>query len=142
MENVILDDSPLAEFLEGTRHAAHSCLINCWWLTSTSGEGKGASRPASPSLSTSPTSPSFAPRGPSTLQSRIRDKLPQPLRIHERHGSISRIHTACSVRSPYSPDATHALTHVHRKQSIRDSDVPTTNASSNTSATLLLPLSF
>jgi hypothetical protein len=41
--------------------------------------------------------PGFAPRGPSTLQSRIRDRLPQPLRIHARHGSIARMHTACSV---------------------------------------------
>ncbi|KAL6168316.1 hypothetical protein ACJQWK_05966 [Exserohilum turcicum] len=40
--------------------------------------------------------PGFAPRGPSTLQSRIRDKLPQPLRIHSRNGSIARIHTVCS----------------------------------------------
>ncbi|CBX95396.1 hypothetical protein LEMA_P025480.1 [Plenodomus lingam JN3] len=76
MENVIPDDSPLAEFLEG--------------------KGRGGSRPSSPTLSHSSDSPSFAPRGPSTLQTRIRDKLPQPLRIHERHGSIARIHTACS----------------------------------------------
>ncbi|KAH4350255.1 hypothetical protein HBH98_046800 [Parastagonospora nodorum] len=76
MENVILDDSPLAEFLEG--------------------EGRGPSRPSSPTASTSPEIFSFAPRGPSTLQSRIRNRLPDPIRIHERHGSISRIHTACS----------------------------------------------
>lgn len=41
----------------------------------------------------------FAPKGPSTLQSRIRDRLPQPLRIHARNDSISRIHLACSVCS-------------------------------------------
>lgn len=76
MENVILDDSPLAEFLEG--------------------EGRAGSRPSSPALSHSSDVASFAPRGPSTLQTRIRDRLPQPLRIHERHGSIARIHTACS----------------------------------------------
>ncbi|KAL5114729.1 hypothetical protein ACEQ8H_007398 [Pleosporales sp. CAS-2024a] len=76
MEHVVLDDSPLAEILQG--------------------EGRGASRPPSPTASNAPASPSFAPRGPSTLHSRIRSKLPQPLRIHERHGSMARIHTACS----------------------------------------------
>lgn len=66
---------------------------------SNAGEGRGASRPSSPTAAASPPpdTPSFAPRGPSTLQSRIRDKLPKPLRLHERHGSIARIHTACSV---------------------------------------------
>ncbi|KAJ4325866.1 hypothetical protein N0V94_000428 [Neodidymelliopsis sp. IMI 364377] len=78
MESVIHEDSPLAEFLEG--------------------EGKGGlSAPPSPALSTSSDIHSFAPRGPSTLQSRIRDKLPQPLRIRaNRHGSVARIHLACS----------------------------------------------
>lgn len=77
MENIIFDGSPLAEFLEG--------------------EGRGQdSPPASPAASASLDTQGFAPRGPSTLQSRIRDKLPQPLRIHGRHGSIARIHTACS----------------------------------------------
>jgi hypothetical protein len=61
------------------------------------GKGEGHSRPSSPTISISPTTDSFAPRGPSTLHGRIRDKLPKPLRIHERHGSIARIHTACSV---------------------------------------------
>ncbi|KAF1936209.1 hypothetical protein EJ02DRAFT_459718 [Clathrospora elynae] len=76
MENVIHDDSPLAEFLEG--------------------EGRGDSRPSSPDVSTFPDTHGFAPRGLSTLQARIRDRLPQPLRIHDRHGSIARLHTACS----------------------------------------------
>jgi hypothetical protein len=73
------------------------------------GEGRGQSRPSSPTTSTSPTSPSFAPRGPSTLHTRIRDKLPKPLRIHERNGSIARIHTACSVRWLYPPGQAHLL---------------------------------
>ncbi|KAH8732635.1 Mysoin-binding motif of peroxisomes-domain-containing protein [Phaeosphaeriaceae sp. PMI808] len=83
MENVILEDSPLAEYLEG--------------------QGTGECRPSSPTPTATArgewvftSSDNFAPRGPSTLQSRIRDRLPQPLRIHGRHGSIARIHTACS----------------------------------------------
>ncbi|KAL6703061.1 hypothetical protein ACN47E_010268 [Coniothyrium glycines] len=76
MENVILDDSPLAHVLEG--------------------QGRRGSRPASPTTSEPPDDGGFAPRGPSTLQSRIRDQLPQPLRLHHRNGSIARLHTACS----------------------------------------------
>ncbi|KAF2465044.1 uncharacterized protein BDR25DRAFT_92481 [Lindgomyces ingoldianus] len=78
MENVIYEDSPLAEFLEG--------------------EGRGTS-PPSPTTSSSPPPErhSFAPRGPSTLQSRIRDRLPRPLRIQVGStSSVARIHGACS----------------------------------------------
>lgn len=77
---------------------------------------------------------SFAPRGPSTLQSRIRDRLPQPLRIHARHGSIARIHTACSVRGAPCLSRTCSLTR-HRKPSTPASAAQTTNASSSSSAT-------
>ncbi|CAI6332133.1 unnamed protein product [Periconia digitata] len=77
MEQVIPKDSPLAELLEGT--------------------GRG-STPPSPTTSSPPAhAPDFAPRGPSTLQSRIRDKLPRPLSVPtSHHGSVSRIHSACS----------------------------------------------
>jgi hypothetical protein len=48
-----------------------------------------------------PISPSsnFAPRGTSTLQSRIRNKLPAPLEIRKIHrtGTLGQIHNACSV---------------------------------------------
>lgn len=98
MENVVLEDSPLAEFLEGMR--PHVYLHNKRrTLTAMQGEGRGEdSRPPSPAASLPEDNHDFAPRGPSTLHSRIREKLPKPLRIHERHGSIARIHTACSVR--------------------------------------------
>lgn len=95
MENMILDDSPLAEFLEGMLR--FSALWRGPSSNTMPGQGSGGSRPSSPARSTSPDLYSFAPRGPSTLQSRIRDRLPQPLRIHGRHGSIARMHTACSV---------------------------------------------
>ncbi|KAF2105379.1 Mysoin-binding motif of peroxisomes-domain-containing protein [Lophiotrema nucula] len=78
MEAVIQLDSPLAELLEG--------------------EGKGSAPPSPTAESSSPLhAQSFAPRGPSTLQSRIRDRLPRPLRIPTvQHGSVARIHSACS----------------------------------------------
>lgn len=63
------------------------------------GEGKG-SPPPSPSGAAPTATQGFAPQGPSTLQSRLRDRLPQPLRIDVgQHGSVARIHSACSVRS-------------------------------------------
>jgi hypothetical protein len=79
-------------------------------LTAILGEGRGDSRPPSPAASTFEDTQGFAPRGPSTLQSRIRDRLPQPLRIHTRHGSIARIHTACSVLSPVYYDSVRMVT--------------------------------
>ncbi|KAF1969200.1 hypothetical protein BU23DRAFT_557880 [Bimuria novae-zelandiae CBS 107.79] len=73
---LVIEDSPLAEYLEG--------------------QGRGFS-PSSPTSSPTHAATSFAPRGPSTLQSRIRNRLPQPLRVPVRsHGSIARIHNACS----------------------------------------------
>ncbi|KAF2705329.1 hypothetical protein K504DRAFT_460584 [Pleomassaria siparia CBS 279.74] len=78
MENVIFQDSPLAEFLEGT------------------GRGSLPRSPAASPTSSEPSAQGFAPRGLSTLQARIRDKLPQPLRIHSRHGSMAQIHSVCS----------------------------------------------
>ncbi|KAH7123936.1 Mysoin-binding motif of peroxisomes-domain-containing protein [Dendryphion nanum] len=80
MENIIFEDSPLAEFLEGE------------------GQGRSSTPPSPTASQTSPPdNHNFAPRGPSTLQSRIREKLPHPLRIHSRgNGSVARIHSACS----------------------------------------------
>lgn len=76
MESVIHEDSPLAEFLEGIG---------------------GRSAPPSPAASPAADDHGFAPRGLSTLQERIRDRLPQPLRIRaHRHASVARIHVACS----------------------------------------------
>lgn len=68
-------------------------------LTLAAGQGRG-STPSSPTSSPihTPATASFAPHGPSTLQSRIRDKLPQPLRVRPgQHGPAARIHSACSV---------------------------------------------
>ncbi|OCL08840.1 hypothetical protein AOQ84DRAFT_292353 [Glonium stellatum] len=77
MENIIYEDSPLAEFLEGE------------------GRGRASSQDASEPVS--PEEQGFAPRGPSTLQSRIKDRLPQPLRVQIAHNTpVARIHSACS----------------------------------------------
>ncbi|KAF2146570.1 uncharacterized protein K452DRAFT_218679 [Aplosporella prunicola CBS 121167] len=40
---------------------------------------------------------SFAPRGPSTLQSKLKKKLPRPLRLNlPQHGTVHRLHSAYS----------------------------------------------
>lgn len=95
-----MEDSPLAaELLEGNNLPIS--LMDRLLLTIMAGEGRG-SPPASPTASPTPAADpqSFAPRGPSTLHSRIRDKLPRPLRVRVgRPGSIAHLHDACSVRS-------------------------------------------
>ncbi|XPS70973.1 hypothetical protein M3J09_003165 [Ascochyta lentis] len=86
MESVIHEDSPLAAVLEGEGKGGHSAPPS-----------PAASRSSSSSSSAAASVHGFAPRGPSLLQSRIRDRLPQPLRIRaHRHGSVARIHLACS----------------------------------------------
>lgn len=105
MENMISDDSPLAQLLEGGLPPSTMTMPCAVGTNRRPGQGTAPSpyddhdHDHDTETSTSTNFPqSFAPRGPSTLQSRIRDRLPQPLRIHARHGSIARIHTACSVR--------------------------------------------
>ncbi|KAK3208715.1 hypothetical protein GRF29_77g1786581 [Pseudopithomyces chartarum] len=62
-----------------------------------SGQGHGSVASSSPPSSPTHPQASFAPRGPSTLQSRLRDRLPQPLRVSVGHRtSLARIHSACS----------------------------------------------
>jgi hypothetical protein len=72
-------------------------------LTFMAGQGRASTPPSPstrlPSPAHAPAPASFAPRGPSTLQSRIRDRLPQPLRVRVgQDGAAARIHSACSVR--------------------------------------------
>ncbi|KAF4309914.1 Proliferating cell nuclear antigen PCNA [Botryosphaeria dothidea] len=76
MENIIYEDSPLAAYLEGEGTGEPA------WVASVDNE-----------KSTEPTS--FAPRGPSTLQSKLRKKLPRPLKLPNR-SSVHRIQSAYS----------------------------------------------
>lgn len=70
-------------------------------LTVMVGNGHG-STPSSPPTSPTQDTTSFAPRGPSTLQSRIRENLPKPLRVSVgNNGPVARIHSACSVRCAF-----------------------------------------
>lgn len=119
MESIIYQDSPLAEFLEGAPFEFRLslgrfpvgdrrfskppfCSIQ---LTAPAGEGIAepewaatAEDAKTPSLSASPPH-DFAPRGASTLHSRLRDKLPKPLKIPlPGQGPVARLRSACSVR--------------------------------------------
>ncbi|KAI9679903.1 MAG: hypothetical protein M1817_004918 [Caeruleum heppii] len=79
MESVIFEDSPLAQYLEGQGEAG-----SAWSTTAAHDDGPSLSQP-------------FAPRGPSTLQAKFRQKLPQNLRLRiPEPGTVARIHDTCS----------------------------------------------
>ncbi|KAI9803501.1 MAG: hypothetical protein M1825_001844 [Sarcosagium campestre] len=82
MESVVFQDSPLAEYLEGEGEA------DLQWMCAEPDQ-----RPASPE----PLAPSFAPRGPSTVQARFRERLPLPPRLKiPQSDAVTQIHHACS----------------------------------------------
>ncbi|KAF1986218.1 hypothetical protein K402DRAFT_333136 [Aulographum hederae CBS 113979] len=78
MEEILYEDSPLAEYLlegEGTGDTE--------WT-----EARG--------LEAEDNKKDFAPRGPSTLHSKIRDQLPQPLRLSISKDGFAMVQSACS----------------------------------------------
>ncbi|GME25416.1 Proliferating cell nuclear antigen PCNA [Neofusicoccum parvum] len=84
MENIIYEDSPLAAYLEGEGTGEPG------WVASVEDDKSDRSEKSEQSQAAS-----FAPRGPSTLQSKLRKKLPRPLKLPHR-GSIHRIQSAYS----------------------------------------------
>lgn len=119
MENIIYEDSPLAAYLEGASACASTpaiCVMSEGEsqrprLTLAVGEGTGEpdwvasvddddDRKSDKSQETS-----FAPRGPSSLQSKLRKKLPRPLKLPQR-GSVHRLQNAYSVSRPHRPSPT------------------------------------
>jgi hypothetical protein len=123
MDSLIYKDSPLAELLEGARRHPtfppreifHPLLLPRMSSRLGSldlrilGEGTAEAEWISSERLPPPDPPdsvlqSFAPQGPSTLHSRIRDRLPHPLRIPlHRQGPVARIHSACSVSTLRNP---------------------------------------
>ncbi|KAB2572516.1 Proliferating cell nuclear antigen pcna [Lasiodiplodia theobromae] len=81
MENIIYEDSPLAAYLEGEGTGEPD------WVASVDDDDD---RKSDKSQETS-----FAPRGPSSLQSKLRKKLPRPLKLPQR-GSVYRLQNAYS----------------------------------------------
>ncbi|KAL1651433.1 hypothetical protein SLS58_000773 [Diplodia intermedia] len=79
MENIIYEDSPLAAYLEGEGTGEPG------WVASVDDDRK----------SDKSQETSFAPRGPSSLQSKLRKKLPRPLKLPQR-GSVHRLQNAYS----------------------------------------------
>ncbi|KAI9835152.1 MAG: hypothetical protein M1819_002521 [Sarea resinae] len=89
MESIVFKDSPLAQYLEGEGEAPDQ------WASIPDKE------PPSPRLQ------SFAPRGPATVSSKFRKKLPRPLHLElPKQGTIANIYSACSraVNSTLSRD--------------------------------------
>lgn len=96
------ENSPLADYLQGSFHAPHSeyhPLIG-------PGEGEGEGNwPVEESHSEDESN--FAPRGASRFQARVRNKLPKPLDLNNsRHGAVvEKIYSTCTVwpSSAHSP---------------------------------------
>ncbi|OJD30923.1 proliferating cell nuclear antigen [Diplodia corticola] len=83
MENIIYEDSPLAAYLEGEGTGEPG------WVASMDDDGKSSKSDKSDKSQET----SFAPRGPSSLQSKLRKKLPRPLKLPQR-GSVHRLQNA------------------------------------------------
>lgn len=156
MENIIYEDSPLAAYLEGASACASTpsiCVMSGEedsqrpQLTLHVGEGTGepdwvASVDDDDNKNEKSQATSFAPRGPSTLQSKLRKKLPRPLKLPQRGGSIHRIQNAYSVRPPHrSSPALRSLTALLSAPSTRALGAPTILVSSSTSASPSYPRS-
>lgn len=157
MENIIYEDSPLAAYLEGASACASTPAICVMSeeesqrprLTLAVGEGTGEpgwvasvedDKSDRSEKSEQSQAASFAPRGPSTLQSKLRKKLPRPLKLPHR-GSIHRIQSAYSVslhrRSP--PSALLVADILPSAPSTPGLAAPTTPVSSSTSGSRSSP---
>ncbi|KAL1992607.1 hypothetical protein VTN49DRAFT_4639 [Thermomyces lanuginosus] len=79
MESLVYENSPLAHYLEGEGERAED------WTPQQDDSSAESSSPAN-----------FAPKGASTIPSRIRDKLPTPLEVHRFAGLGGVIKTICS----------------------------------------------
>ncbi|OMP87262.1 hypothetical protein BK809_0007348 [Diplodia seriata] len=97
MENIIYEDSPLAAYLEGEGTGEPG------WVASVDDDRK----------SDKSQETSFAPRGPSSLQSKLRKKLPRPLKLPQR-GSVHRLQNAYSVSRPHRLPPALRIQHADR----------------------------
>ncbi|KAL2357714.1 Mysoin-binding motif of peroxisomes-domain-containing protein [Cryomyces antarcticus] len=105
METIIHEDSPLAEYLEGTPTPGPHRLMDIapptvLGLNVRVGEGRAGMAHAwiegSSQLPRRP-SQSFAPRGLPMLHTRVRETFLRPLRLGiPQNGLVARIHSACS----------------------------------------------
>jgi hypothetical protein len=100
MESLVYENSPLADYLEGSSDSPE--LWNANPLTSAPGEGgHEESWPVEENQSDDDhtTALNFAPRGASKFQTRVRNKLPKPLdlRCTPQSEFAGKLYDACSV---------------------------------------------
>lgn len=102
MESLVYENSPLADYLEGSLLDLGQSQPQ-YLRAFVSGEGENEENwPAEETRSederAGPTS-NFAPRGASRFQERVRNKLPKPLDLRNtRHGEVvEKLYSACSV---------------------------------------------
>lgn len=104
MESVVLEDSPLAQYLEGTPLAEFQESLQALLLTSPKAEGTRDPDQTSEldaeaiSNDSHQSQPSFAPRGTASIRARLKDKLPAKLQLQiPSRTAIGKIHDAWSV---------------------------------------------
>jgi hypothetical protein len=102
MESIVYENSPLAEYLEGSLSTPG--IWNANSLTSAPGEGgHEESWPVEENQSDDDhtSALNFAPRGTSKFQTRVRNKLPKPLDLRGTpQGEFAgKLYDACSVCS-------------------------------------------
>jgi hypothetical protein len=105
MESVVYENSPLADYLEGSLYLRHMRDVNLLMFVPGEG-GNEESWPVEETLSDDDhTTFNFAPRGTSKFQDRVRNKLPKPLDLSPPQGQLlGKLYDACSVW-PLLPNA-------------------------------------
>lgn len=101
MESLVFENSPLAEYLEGTLLLRNRKKSNALILVPGEGGNEESWLAEEPQSDDDDTrSFNFAPRGASKFQDRVRNKLPKPLDLRgtSQGELIGRIYDACSVR--------------------------------------------
>ncbi|KAJ5654592.1 hypothetical protein N7490_001595 [Penicillium lividum] len=100
MESLVYENSPLAEYLQGSCYTPQYTLATKLTLVAGEGEPEETWHVAKTHTDDEADHPSddFAPRGASRFQERVRNKLPKPLDLqNKRHGVVAgKLYGACS----------------------------------------------
>lgn len=105
MESLVYENSPLADYLQGSSHLPNARKYP-YSRVSTPDEGENEDNWRAQEMHSEdeadPPSTDFAPRGASKFQERVRNKLPKPLDLtNSRHGkAVEKLYGACSVIVP------------------------------------------
>ena len=116
MESLVYENSPLADYLQGSSHLPERRETIYSRVSSSSGEGESEENWLAQEMHSEDEadvpSTNFAPWGASKFQERVRNKLPKPLHLaNTRHGKVAeKLYGACSVFVPVTYGGSHILT--------------------------------